>query len=335
MTPRSVNAPEPEPGFRLRWLGRITATALAALPCAASPSPPHSGVEGRGEGVADTSARARAAKAEVRLGEPFDYEIVIRHPGAERWSLPPSLDLAPFRAGGARCRREERDADVVTTCAMRLALYDLGPHDVPEIRLRGESPAGPRDLAVPGPRVEGAGIIDPAAPLERLELSALAPPVPLLVRSWRVLAWAAAALAMALLGALALRRWRRAGAAAEPLPPVPAHFHCARRLDALEAEALPRLGRAREFFFLLSAILRDYLGAVTGLNAIDLTTVELVAALSALGDPRIDLAALRAFVEGADLVKFARAEAGEPACAAAMAFARELLARTRPPEHAP
>jgi hypothetical protein len=108
----------------------------------------------------------------------------------------------------------------------------------------------------------------------------------------------------------------------------------ARRLDALEAEALPRRGQGGEHWFRLSAMVREYLAALTGVPAPELTTAEILDALGRQPDPRIDLDGLRAFAEEADLVKFARAPAAEARCAAGLAWARELLARTRPPPEA-
>jgi hypothetical protein len=292
----------------------VTALALAALLAAAAPRP--------------AGYRASAEESEVRLGEPFTYEIEVRHPPEESYALPPAPDLAPFHATPGACRRARRGDEVVTTCLLTLALLDLGPHDVPEIRLRVATPDGEASLAVPGPRVEGVGVLDPTVDAGALPLRDVAPPVPLLLRSWRLVAWAGALLAAAALALLAVRALRRR--VAEPEAPVPAHERLARELDALEAEALAASGRSREHWVRLSAMVRAYLAAVTGVPARELTTGEIVAALGRARDPRIDLDRLRAFGEEADLVKFAREEAGADRCAAGVAFARELLARTRP-----
>jgi hypothetical protein len=178
----------------------------------------------------------------------------------------------------------------------------------------------------------GAGILDPAAPPEALALKDLAPPAPLLVPNVP-LAVGLAVAALALAGGwLGLRAWRRrTRRAAEPPPPLPPQERFARQLDALEAAGLAAHGRGREHFFRLSEHLREYLGAVTGQNALDLTSAELLARLSFQPDPRLDLGALRAFLESSDLVKFARAPTGPAEAAAGLRFARELLDRTRPP----
>jgi hypothetical protein len=266
----------------------------------------------------------------VRLGEPFGYEVEVRHPPAERYALPAELDLAPFRASGGACRREERGGEAVTTCSLTLALLDLGAHDVPAIRLRASTPSGESALEVAGPRVEAAGGIDPSLRAAALELRDLAPPVPLLVETWRPLGWAAALLgAAAALSAVWRALRRRARRATRTAPPLSPHERLARRLDALEAEGLGRRGAAREHWFRLSEIVREILAASTDVEAPDLTSEEILAALGRRPDPRVDLPGLRAFSDEADLVKFAREPSSEARCAAGISWARQLLARTR------
>lgn len=280
-------------------------------------------------------ALARAARGEVKLGEPFDYELEVRHAPGITFALPPALDLAPFRATGAAC--EGRTADggpergAVTVCRMKLALFDLGPHEVPAIVLAGRGPEGEVAVRVPGPRVTGAGVISPDAKPDELALRDLAPPVPLLVPTWAPVAWLAGGLAAAALAFLLWRAWRRrARAAAEPPEPVPAHLRLARALDALESDRLCARGEGRAFWVRLSALVRDHLGEVAAFPALDLTSAEIEARLRALADPRLDAEAFAAFAREADLVKFAKAEPSIEGCADGLAYARGLLARTAP-----
>lgn len=307
----------------------LVATAAGGDPSPAPPADAPAAAEPR-------SVHVRLEKREVRLGEPFELTVEIRHRPAEAYSLPGALAEEPFRLLGGACPRRQEGDDAVTTCALRLALFDLGSHDLPELVLPVATPEGARELRIPGPSVTGAGILDPAAPAEALALKDLAPPVPLLVPNLPLLVGALALSLLAAAAAWGWRAWRRrALRGEEPPPPLPAHERFALQLDALAAARLAEQGRGREHFFRLSEHLRGYLGAVTGQNALDLTTAELLARLSFQPDPRLDLHALRAFLESSDLVKFARAPAGAEAAAEGLAFARALLARTRPPPAAP
>jgi hypothetical protein len=231
------------------------------------------------------------------------------------------------------CRRAAAGApggadETITTCTLRLRLFTLGAQDIPTVTLSAATAQGARALDVQGPRVEAVGVIDPQAPTDQLKLRDPAPPVPLLLPSWRVVWWALLGLAALAAAWLGWRWWRRrARGAAEPPPPVPPGERFARRLEALAADRLGAQGRAREHFFRLSEAVREYVGALTGLNALDLTTGELVDQLRALGDPRFDPEALRGFCEDADLIKFARFPAGGYECEAGLRFARDLQRR--------
>jgi hypothetical protein len=314
-------------------LGLALAAAVAAAPAAwaatSAPTPAAAPATPPLEQAAPREVRSRLLKSQPRLGEPFDWEIELRHAPAESYALPARLALPPFQAAPLGCRRAPAGQETLTTCAVRLTLFELGAHDLPTLRLEAATPAGPRALDVPGPRVEAAGVIDPAAPAESLTLRPPAAAVPLLLPTWRPV-WAALAMLAAAALAWAAWRWwrRRAGRLAEPPPPIPPGERLARRLDALAAERLPEQGRVREYFFRLSEAVREYVGALTGTNALDLTTGELVDALRAQGEERLDVEALRGFCEDADLIKFARFPAGGYECEAGMRFARELLART-------
>ncbi len=271
------------------------------------------------------SVLARVERAEVRLGAPFAYEIELVHAPGETVALAPELDAPPFRGTGGTCRPEPAASggDVRTVCAIRLSLFELGPHDVPLLRLAIRSPRGEETLPVEGPRVTGVGMVDPAAAPDALALRPPAPPVPLLVPTWAPALWALGAAAVVALALLARRAWRtRARAAAEPPAPEPPDERLARRLDGLAARGLS----AREHFFELSAIVREWVGGATGLPAPEMTTAELADRLAADPNPRVNGAALVAFLETADLVKFAGDDASPERCAAAIAWARRLPA---------
>jgi hypothetical protein len=278
---------------------------------------------------------ALAARASVRLGEPFAYSVEIRHPPEERYALRKDPALAPFRADRVSCRRDLAEKEVKTTCTMQLSLFALGQVDVPDLVFDVDRPAGKAQLRVPGPRITGVGILDPAAPPASLHLRDIAPPAPLLLLSLRPLFWALAVLSAAALAfPLGRALLRRLGAREGP-PPLSPFERFARRLSSLEAERLPERGEGSDHVARLSEAVRDYLGALLRRPALDLTSAELLAALRAAPDPRLDLVDLERFLRDADLVKFAREPAGHTLCRAGLDFAKRLLDRTRPkPEEA-
>ncbi|BDG10276.1 hypothetical protein [Anaeromyxobacter paludicola] len=289
---------------------------------------------------AEPAARAEADKTEVRLGETFRYELSLRHQPSEGYVLAPLPDLAPFAARSATCRTEPDGPDAaVSRCTLTLAVYALGEHRIPDLALQGGGALGERKVKVPGLAVKTVLVTDPETPPRDLPLEDVSGPVEVRVRSWRLVGWAAGvalAAALAFLGGrAALRAWRRRRAASAPAaPPEPPDAAFARALEALAAAPLDA-----GLFDRLSTAVRRYLGALSGLPALDLTSAELLEALRARPVPGLDLAALARFAADADLVKFARAAPGAAERDRALAFGRALLAATRaawvPPGEAP
>ena len=91
------------------------------------------------------------------------------------------------------------------------------------------------------------------------------------------------------------------------LAPRPAHEEAFEALDRLLAKKLIEKGRAREFCFEISEILRRYMHARLDVPAVDMTTEEIIPFIEDDGLVEDSLKPLvREFLTGTDLVKFAR-----------------------------
>src|SRR5206468_4769463 len=109
-----------------------------------------------------------------------------------------------------------------------------------------------------------------------------APPVRVLQRDL-LLAYIAGGLVAAGLGALitflVVRRLRARAADRPGPPPRPAHEIALERLDRLGAYGFIENADNRPFYFAVSEVIREYLGARFGFDSLELTTDELVAEL--------------------------------------------------------
>ena len=91
------------------------------------------------------------------------------------------------------------------------------------------------------------------------------------------------------------------------VPVEPAHVIAFRELDILKEEELWQKGKIKEYYTRLSEILRQYLDNRYGINSMELTTKETLAALKAAGFKQdINYSNLEKLLEGSDLVKFAK-----------------------------
>jgi hypothetical protein len=158
-------------------------------------------------------------------------------------------------------------------------------------------------------------------------LKSLAPAPPLAWYWWVVIVVGV----MALAGLVA---WylRRSRPPAPPLPPIPAHMRARQRLQA----ALEHLHDPREFCIRVSDALRWYLEVQLTLRAPERTTEEFLNELQT--SPRLTAAqkaALAAFLESCDLVKFARHEPTEADLLNLHGAALNLVDETAPNELEP
>jgi hypothetical protein len=148
-------------------------------------------------------------------------------------------------------------------------------------------------------------------------------------RAW--LWWAAggAGTLVVLLGAGWLLR-RRVRRAAVPRP-IPPHEWAFFALQRLEEDQLVESGRVQEFYFRLSAIVREYIERRFGLMAPERTTPEFLVEVrghAALSGAQKRL--LGEFLEAADMVKFARYEPAAGEVRGAFGTARAFVDQTTP-----
>jgi len=283
---------------------------------------------------APKSAVALADHSEVRLGEPFVVKVTVKHEPKEHWSIAADQGYAPFSLK-AQSRREYRDgALAVDETSLTLALFQLGPHPIPDLKLQGTGPSQPEGqpaatFMLPGPVIKG---IAPEIEKDKQKRDILGP-VAVQVTTLRPLAWLAAALGAALLVFLGVRFWRRRPRRSmEPVVPVrPAHEVALEALAALEAQGLPAQGRFKLFHLELSEILRRYLGDRYGMLALDMTTSELLEALARRPTDGLSLSELYWVCSQGDLAKFAKGEPSADDCKQALTLVRQNVLRTRPP----
>jgi hypothetical protein len=294
------------------------------------------------------SATAIAQRTEVHLGEPFTVTVEVRHDKGEVWTLKPGAKLDPFKLRSVTSAVQEGGDLETTRLSLELALFQLGPHVVPDLELVAALPksskapkASPAPVAAPGAPIDSAahafslpgphvtGVATKGGGSK--EKSDIRGPVPFKVTSFRMLLYVLAALAV--LGAAwwAYLYWRNRPRreVAVMTPAVPEDQTALEALSALEAEGLPARGRFKEFHLGLSEILRRYLGERYGILGLDMTSEELYQALARLPSEGLSLNDLSWVCAQGDLAKFAKAAPTVDDCRQALQLVRQLVVRTR------
>jgi len=153
--------------------------------------------------------------------------------------------------------------------------------------------------------------------------------LPFEVELWMVLLLVTLLIVGAALFFLWLRKRKKEEVAIAP-PLILADLEALKALDYLEEQKLPEAGKGQDFFFQLSAILRRYLERRFGVRATEQTSEEFLTQLAESDFlTEEQKKPLRSFMENADLVKFAKQDAGPKECREGDKFARQLIQETK------
>jgi hypothetical protein len=296
----------------------------------------------RGAGGSAVSAEVDRTKA--RLGDVVVFKITVTRLPGERYVIPDDVDFGKLSLIDKKTEeRETRGEAVIEEHVFKLGAYALGDHEVPAVtvlRHKGEGGGEPEALTTNAIPVHVTGVLPPE---DLAKLQAPEQAGALITHESAVLDarlpfwWPLYGLGGLVSGALAAwfvvwlrRRPRVEKVAAVPVVPRrPAHEVALEKLDALRRADRVARGELKRFHYEVAEILREYLGARYGFDALEMTTTELQAALARVVDPALDRGAVDDFMARCDVVKFADARPAPEACAPLLARAAEIVQATR------
>jgi len=249
-------------------------------------------------------------------------------------NLPGTLDLGVFSVLDRKESEQDLgDGRVRHDFTLSVAAYEPGEREIPAIEVtylgKGGDVRTARTAALP--LKIGSLIANEPEPA----LKDAAAPVTVLEDNW-LLIYVAAGLFAALLGALItwiiVRRLRARVAARPGPPPRPAHEIALERLDRLGQYGFLEDADNRPFYFSVSEVIREYLGARFGFDSLELTTDELVTELkrSARHELGLSEGEITGWLAACDLVKFAKISPSAAEARGALETAIRIVTSTRP-----
>lgn len=288
-------------------------------------------------GAADTpdpdapTVAARVDKAEVHVGDPVHLEIVAIAKSAVPVNLPSTLELEPFSLLDRKETEQNLgDGRIRRVFTLTIAAYEPGPKEVPAIEVTYLGPRGDVRTARTLPVAIKIGSLIANEPEPALKDAA--PPVsvieenlwPAYVAGGLIAAGLGALLTIAIVRRLRARRGERPGP-----PPRPAHEVALERLDRLGAYGFLENADNRPFYFAVSEVIREYLGARYGFDSLELTTDELVAQLRRSSGREIVVGEIQGWLSACDLVKFAKISPSAAEARGALESAIRIVTATR------
>ena len=254
--------------------------------------------------------RAEVDRSEVLLGDEITLKIVLTYAEGQEHRIPDTIELGKLKLLDRKEHKETALGRVTKTVTVVMAGYELGEFAIPAIPVL--APSGDTGFKTEEFKVRVVGQLKEGE--KGGELRDVAPPVKFYERTWLPL-YILAAIGVAVGVYFLVRRWlrkrrdaaaakRRAQEQAERLKPP--HEIAREKLAALIAEDLVKKGLHRLFYFRISEIVREYVGARFAFDSLELTTTELLDALKGRYTRGLDLDEFARFCGHADLVKFAK-----------------------------
>jgi hypothetical protein len=288
--------------------------------------------------AADTpTVGATVEPAKGQIGDQLTLTVTAVGPRSIPTNLPANRSLGAFEVVGGDPEVADKDlgdGKISRTFRVKIAAYETGELTVPPIPVtyigKGGTVLSQRTKPVPV-KIESLLANETEPQLKEAQT----PESVVVLEDDYTLVYAGGGLMAAILGALLalyLRRRLRARAAFRPAPPPrPAHEVALEKLDRLATSGLLPGADLRPFYFQLTEVVREYLGARFGFLALEMTSEEVIAQLQRRRQLRgLVMGEIAGWVISADMVKFAKLVPSEDEARGALETAIRIVESTRP-----
>ena len=283
--------------------------------------------------AAQTGAPAITSSVEppqIAVGDRVRLAIQVQHDAAASVVWPELENLESFEVLERRVDAPLVEGGrVVSSAEFVLTAFELGDLEVPAVEIEVVDAGGDSMMlqtAAAAVAVASVGLDEGG------DIRAIKGPLDIPLNALILLPWLAGIL---LLAGMAYWLWRRRGRR-EPgniltptEPPRPAHELAYEAFRILEAERLPDRGEIKTFHVRASDIVRAYVEARFGVDALEMTTREVLDGLRVHDVEKAVLGDFRRLLERCDLVKFAKDRPALDRCREVIPQGRSLVDRTR------
>jgi len=267
----------------------------------------------------------------VTVGDRITMTVSVEHRAGTRVVWPDSISLAPFEVLGARVGPTETDGDVsLSSVTLTLAVFELGELEIPSFEVSVEGPGDEAEFL----RTDRYGIeVLSVGADDSGDIRDIRGPLGIPIGAITIALGGLLALVLAGLAYALYRRVRgrsRVETGARGPPPRPAHEIAMEALAALEASSLLERRQVKDYHIEVSEILRTYVQRRFGVDAPEMTTIEVLSGLDNAGVDGTVRKALRRFLDQCDMVKFAKVRPEPEASHDVLTLGRQLVEDTIP-----
>ena len=286
--------------------------------------------------LSSLAAQARVTTAvdpaRVTVGDRITLTVTVEHDRATRVEWPDSLDLTPFEVLDASALPSTSTGGLSrSTAVLTLTVFELGELEIPSFSVAVVDADGAREVLATD--AWGVEIVSVGSD-ESGDIRDIRGPLGIPMSAWRMALWVLLPLLAAALLWFAARRLRpredeTSDSTRGPLE-RPAHEIALEALAALEASPMLERGQVKEYHIEVSDILRTYVERRFRVDALEMTTREVLAGLERA---RVDASfrdGLRAFLDQCDMVKFAKVRPDADVSRQVLELGRRLVQRSAP-----
>ena len=258
----------------------------------------------------------KVESTDVQVGKPFTLDLSLKVPYGwfVEWNdfaidtLSEQLDI--IKRGEVE-RTADADSNVIVKQQLTLMTFDTGQMQVPPIALKYarsfDDPNRLKAYTDPIRLYSTTMTVDTT-----LAYKPIVEPIAAPVKFKEVFPWILAALLLVLI-ALGIWYWRKhrkpkvdADGNVVRGPVIPPYDKAVGDLKRLREEKIWQSGKVKEYFSSLTDIAREYIEGQFGVNAVEMTTDDILEEIKPLHFPKETYDKLKDTMEVADLVKFAK-----------------------------
>jgi hypothetical protein len=273
-------------------------------------------------------------RSEMLIGDVIQYSILVKHdPDIQVKELPMAANLGQFEIRDYTVHDPEKsNGKIIERIDYQISTFDTGEYTIPPVAIRYTVD---QDSVVKSIKTEPLTItVNSLNPDQAGEIRDIKPPLAP-APNYKNLILLIVGIVLILLitiGIYIVLRRRKQGKPLFPQrtePPRPPHEVALEALYQLQQSDLLATGQVKAFYSELSEILRVYIEGRTFIDALEMTTREMLAALHEQMADEEAIERLREVSETADLVKFAKFMPTESTHNRSMSLAFEFIERTR------